>query len=463
MPALDNPLNWTLLTNSLIVSALATFLATIAGFGAALALASAHPKWRRCLLVAVVVAVAMPPFLVANSWLDLLGPKGVLRHVLPFNLHSLGATAALLASLTWPLTTLLTIGAWTRLEPQQLESDPLLRGCGLLRWLLWPMARTGVFQAALLTFVLALNNFSVPVIFQVPVFPEELWLAFTTRLNDAGAWAAAIPTILVPLVLVLLLRRSEISWPRIQGSATSAALQRQLGPVLFMATVILTAALLGLSLGVPLVQIAGSRRTWIELPTFLRASPDVVLNSFIFASAAATVCVAAGLALRRLPLGVVSWIPFLIPGVLLGRLAITTLNGTIFYPSSGLIILLFAFRYLAIGWSGASIAFRSMDRNLTDVARLGGARGWALFRHVQWPQVAPFLAAAWYAIYLLCLWDVETLVLIQPAGGETLAVRIFNLLHYGHNAQVNALCVTLLALASMPLLLWRIGQWIARR
>ena len=32
-------------------------------------------------------------------------------------------------------------------------------------------------------------------------------------------------------------------------------------------------------------------------------------------------------------------------------------------------------------------------------------------------------------------------------GGETLALRVFNLLHYGHNAQVNALCLTLLLVA----------------
>jgi len=60
--------------------------------------------------------------------------------------------------------------------------------------------------------------------------------------------------------------------------------------------------------------------------------------------------------------------------------------------------------------------------------------------------------AAWYVVYLLCLWDVESIVLVQPPGGETLALRIFNLLHYGHAAQVNALCVVLLGVAVWPLI-----------
>jgi DNA-binding beta-propeller fold protein YncE len=53
------------------------------------------------------------------------------------------------------------------------------------------------------------------------------------------------------------------------------------------------------------------------------------------------------------------------------------------------------------------------------------------------------------------------MVLIMPAGGETLASRVFNLLHYGHNTQVNALCLTLLAVAVGPLLIAGCGLRIA--
>jgi DNA-binding beta-propeller fold protein YncE len=43
-------------------------------------------------------------------------------------------------------------------------------------------------------------------------------------------------------------------------------------------------------------------------------------------------------------------------------------------------------------------------------------------------------------------------VLVTPPGGETLALRIFNLLHYGHTAHVNANCLLLLGLAIAPVL-----------
>jgi sugar lactone lactonase YvrE len=126
-----------------------------------------------------------------------------------------------------------------------------------------------------------------------------------------------------------------------------------------------------------------------------------------------------------------------------------------FYQSAGVVILAFVIRYFALGWHTVLSACEMVDGDLTDVARIEGATRWQMLRHVQWPQIAPRVLATWYVVFLLCLWDVESMILIVPPGGETLALRIFNLLHYGHNAQVNALCLTLLVVALMPLVLWR--------
>ena len=120
----------------------------------------------------------------------------------------------------------------------------------------------------------------------------------------------------------------------------------------------------------------------------------------------------------------------------------------------GVVILAFAVRYFAPGWNIIAHSLRTTDRNLSDAAILEGANRRQLFWLVQWPQILPQLSVAWYVSYLFCLWDVETLVLIVPPGRETISLRIFNLLHYGHNTQVDALCVLLLILAVFPLIIW---------
>jgi ABC-type spermidine/putrescine transport system permease subunit II len=233
-------------------------------------------------------------------------------------------------------------------------------------------------------------------------------------------------------------------------------------------------ALCLLSVGLPLGQLTSVRRTWTELTGALAAGQGAIFNSVTFAAASATAIIALSLAsgstlpstsrfsgtCQRLQalLGWLFWLPFLVPGVLLGIGLIVLLNRAWFaalYQSAGIIILAFFVRYLALGWHSVAHALRTVDPNLTDAARMEGATRWQMLRHIHWPQVAPQAAAAWYVVFLLCLWDVESMILVVPPGGETLALRVFNLLHYGHNAQVNALCLTLLVLAVAPLVAWR--------
>ena len=116
----------------------------------------------------------------------LLGYTGAWRGWLPLNIFSPGGTIWILALLTWPITLLPVGSAWRRLEPAQLESDPAVTGWWLVRGLLLPLARSALAQAAVLTFVLALNNFAVPAILQVKVFPAEMWVRFNTTFDTAA-------------------------------------------------------------------------------------------------------------------------------------------------------------------------------------------------------------------------------------------------------------------------------------
>jgi iron(III) transport system permease protein len=459
-------MNWTLLQNSLLVSVLASLLSVGIGFLAALWMSALESRWRNRMLLAAVVALVLPPFLVTNCWLYLLGFTGVLKPWLPLSIYSLGGTVWILALLTWPISLLFVLGAWQRLEPAQLEADTALTGVALIRWLLWPLAKAAVGQAAVLTFVLALNNFAVPALLQTKVYPAEVWVSFNTTFDSIAALKLSLPLIVAPLILVLWFRNRKVAWPQTEGWLPASLFRRQLGAGCLWLSGIATAIVLVLAVGLPLIQLGSSAKTWTELAPALAASRSDVLNSFVYAVTTATLCLALALVSWRWPLGWILWVPFLVPGVLLGIAMIVALNRPVFsaiYQGAGVIILAFTARYLAISWNGVARAMRTVDRDITEAAQLDGATRWQLLRHVQWPQISAQLAAAWYVIYLLCLWDVETLVLIVPPGGETLAVRIFNLLHYGHNSQVNALCLVLLALGVLPLFLWQASRWVQTR
>jgi len=467
-------MNWPLLQNSLVLAGTTTALAIAFGLVAALWMATLEARGRNMFLAVAIVALALPPFLVTNCWISLLGETGLLRAWLPFKIYSLGGTIWILSLMLWPITLFAVRAAWRRLEAAQFECDPAMTGLSLLRWLLIPVAKGELALAAVLTFVLALNNFAVPAILQTKVLPDEMWVRFNTQFDAWGALKLSVPLVIAPVLLLTWAAHRDVSWPRTQGSVSAPVFRRQLGTMWRMSVGVVAIALSVLSVGFPVGQIAFAKRTWLELAGAIEASQGTTWNSFWFSAGAATVVVGVALAfcsrrrkeaelvrsvasrLLTSAATMIAWLPFFIPGVLIGIALIKIFNRPVlvtFYQSIGICLLALVIRYFALAWTAARHAMASVDSDLTDAARLDGASRWQMFRFVIWPQIAPQVFAAWYVVYLLCLWDVESIVLVQPPGGETLALRIFNLLHYGHAAQVNALCLTLLGVAVLPLIL----------
>jgi len=209
-----------------------------------------------------------------------------------------------------------------------------------------------------------------------------------------------------------------------------------------------------------------SAGTWEHLTTAFAAGQSAFWQSLILASGASLLVLSLGWITSNSRWGAIGWPLFFLPGVLIGIVLIFLLNRTAtnwVYSNVTILFIGLTLRYFAPAWYGARLIRRGMDRDLVDETRLGGASGWQRWRWVDGPLVRPQMLALAYVVYLLCVWDVETINLIVPAGSETLALRIFNLLHYGHNEEVNALCLLLLLVALIPLFLGMMVNFVAGR
>ncbi|MBP8260356.1 MAG: hypothetical protein KA118_11895, partial [Verrucomicrobia bacterium] len=181
-------MNWGLLTTSLGVAGAAAAGAVGLGSVVGIWMTGLSARARGWAIGLCLVALMWPPFQVADAWIYGFGTQGRWAGWLPFNLFSPAGTVFLLVLLYWPLTALLACGAWQRLESGHLESEPGLSGIGVLRWLLWPQARPAIVLGAVVSFVLALNQFTIPAILQTRVYPVEFWIQFSTTMNYAEAW-----------------------------------------------------------------------------------------------------------------------------------------------------------------------------------------------------------------------------------------------------------------------------------
>jgi iron(III) transport system permease protein len=401
-----------------------------------------------------VAVLALPSFLVTNSWIDLLGVTKRLIPAFPLHVYSPVGVSWILSLLLWPIPAIACAGSWNHLDPMHFEVDSALRSRKLIRWLLWPTARGMALTSSAVVLALAACNFTVPAILQVKVFAAEAWIAFNTNLDAGAAWRLSAPLLIAPVALLLFARQRRFLWPRASAADISTVMRRQLGLGLSAITFAVAAGLVSLGLLAPLLQLLGTPRTWNEFGPAFHAGIPALLNSVCYAAGSAVLAAALGLAIARVRAMGWLWLLYFAPGILLGISAVEWLNrpGLEWFSRTGLIVVtILALRQVALSRAVSRTALNSVDSLLIDAGRLDGAAGLVLFRRIIWPQIAPAVWAGGYLVYLFCLWDVESILMVVPPGGETLALRIFNLLHYGHNTHVNALCVLLLLVALAPL------------
>jgi iron(III) transport system permease protein len=105
-------------------------------------------------------------------------------------------------------------------------------------------------------------------------------------------------------------------------------------------------------------------------------------------------------------------------------------------------------------------AFRRMDPELMDAARLLGQNRWQRYWRIHLPLLAPMAAASAVLAFALTLGECAGMILVLPPGRGTLATRLFNLLHYGAGPDVAALStlLSLLALAVALLAAWAVQR-----
>lgn len=451
------------LWNTIWVSLSAGALAAVMGWAFATSWMKAGRRWRPWLLGVAAVNQALPPFLLANCWLELTSTWRLEWGGQTSAVAMLPLTALVLAGMHWPIPAILLLGRWSRIGGPVLESIPGLRGWPLLGQVQWPSGRQELGIGGVVCVVMAAANFSIPTLFQVRVLPESLWVRFNTQLDVGGAWLAGWPLVAMGAMALFLASRSRVSWPSVDGGAESSLWRRRLGHVGWMCDGLTALAVL-FSVGVPLGMLMGSPRTWAEFGKASQAGAAAILTSVVVAAV-----VSGGLLLGSLVLvhGLrrfaawrwAAWLWFLVPGILISALWVPVLvrPSMRWLGSSALIYALVLMpRYLAIPWSLGLASLDRVDASTGEGLRTSGGGPAEVWWHAVWPQIRGMSLLGAYVVYLLVLWDVESILLVMPAGMETVAVRVFNLLHYGHAGQVNALCMVLLMVAVLPLLLWKL-------
>ncbi len=478
---------------------------TPVGAGCAWLVASCDFPLRRWVQWLLPLPLAVPTYIVAYAYLDLLHPIGPLQSVLRSALgitdprhsllpdpRSLPGCILLLGFVLYPYVYLSARAAFLMQSRAMLAAARSLGATGftIFRRVVLPLAWPGIAVGLSLALLETLNDIGAAEYLGVRTLTLSVYVTWTTRSSPEGA--AQIALVLLMLAALLagveqLGRRRSGDW----GHQDMAPPRRRLSPVL--QALALLACLLPVLLGflLPagyLARVAFDRVREFGLPPDL---PIWVWNSVLTSGVSTLVAVALGLLLaflarREGPRG--AWVlrlaslGYAVPGtvlalgllLLLGKLdgAIDSAarqlfgfgTGLLFSASGAALVYAYVARFLAIPAGGLHAGYGRLPRTLDAASQSLGAGAWLTVRRVHLPALLPALGAAALLTFIDAMKELPATLLLRPLNVETLATFVHGEAARGTYEDGAIAALLIVFVGMLPILvLGRITAWLTGR
>jgi iron(III) transport system permease protein len=489
---------------SALVSA---FVSLLIGVPFALLVERAHPKIKRVFWALGLLVLIMPPYIVAEGWIVLLGPAGKIskplalffglgphsgnalelnRFMAPPLVYTWPAMGMIMGGCFFPIVALAVTSALRRTDYRIFESAQIARGrlgVGKLAALILIPPALG---AALLVFAVTLTEFAVPQLLRVRTIGEAVY----EQIQDGElATAATLSLPLMPLVVVagalgayVLVRVRVASLaslegevPRYAGRPAGRAGNLWAAVIAFCAVIpgllIPLASIIWLAVTAKLAPVSGEgTHRVLRASGFLNSLSgawDLAHNDAIrtvwLATLGATLAVVLATFLIR-SISRFGWSPWLgvlgaglaVPAPLVGLGLIRLWDNewsSALYQSSFIVIFAWFARFLPLAVFLVHGALARVPRELESAAALAGRGMVERFCAVVFPIALPGLVAAWVATYVLSATEFSATVLIAPPGAPLLAPSVINLMRRGQDPEIAACQFLLLVVVALPVAL----------
>ncbi len=488
---------------SALVSAIVSVLI---GVPFALLVERARPKWNRTFWALGLLVLMVPPYIVAEGWIVLLGPAGKIskplaillgfgpsshdaldlnRFLVPAFVYTWPAVGVVMGGCLFPIVALAIASTLRRTDHRIFESARIARGRPGIRRIAAHILVPPALGAALLVFAVTLTEFAVPQLLRVRTIGEAVY----EWIQEGDLASAAILSLpLLPLVVgagalgAFMLMRSRVASlaglegevPKFTAGEAGGAGDVRAGVATFFALIpallIPAASLIWLAVTARLAPVVGAgTHRLLRASGFLNsvsgawdlAHNDAVRTVWLAALAAAIALVLAMLLVRAaLRFG---WSPLLgglgaglaVPAPLIGLGLICLWDhqwSVWIYEGPAIVVLAWFARFLPLAIFLAHGALARVPRELESAAALAGRGPWERLFAVVIPNALPGLVAAWLATYVLSATEFSATVLIAPAGAPLLAPSVINLMRRGQDPEIAACQCLLLAVIALPLI-----------
>jgi len=492
--AYGRPRYITALVNSLVMGLAVTAVCAAIAVPMAWAVARTDMPGKALIRTLTLGAFITPPYLGALAWILLAGPNAGWLNTAYKALT--GAESGLINIFTFPgLVFIIAIYSYPYLfvfvsaaletVSSEMEDAANILGAGLWRataTVTLPLVLPAILGGSIITFLEAIALFGSPAMIAIParynVVTTQMLEFFSYPVRVEVAQAYALPLLAVTVALYGLQQR--IIGRRGHVTLTGKGGERRvlrLGAwrwALFAFCLFVCA----LSVLLPLAVLtqAAFAKSWtrglspanLTLDNFhvilfeQQATVQSMLNTFVYAAAAASFALGLGLAIayivqRRLTPwgGALSFLclaPFVVPGIVLaiGFYAAYASPPFALYGTAAIMILAFTTRFLPIAYANSAAAVRGVNPEMEDAVRiLGGGRLRAIGDVVA-PLIRRSLIGAWLLVFIPATRELSTAVFLYGPNTRVMSVMLLNLSDEGSLEAAAALgllmLVTILAI-----------------
>jgi iron(III) transport system permease protein len=478
-------------TTALLLAGVGVIVVAV-GAGAAWLVTAYEFPGRRILDWALLLPLAVPTYVVAFAYLELLHPIGpiqtALRALLGIasprdfrlpDIRSMWGTILLFGIVLYPYVYLATRAMFLMQASGFVEAARML-GASRRRVFFkvaLPLARPAIAVGTALALMEVLNDVGASQFLGIRTLTISVYSTWVNQSDLPGAASIALVMLLFVVALITLERWAR-GRQRFAGATQRAAPPARVQLTGIPALIALAVGLLPVALGflLPAGYLVSAALSRIEFAGISRDILRETANTLAVSGVATIIAVIFGLVVAytaRIDSGPVGRIlsraaslGYALPGTVLAIGLLVPLaafdnfvdasarqwlgisTGLLIAGSSAALIYAYVARFLAVSVGGIDAGLEKVPRSLDQSARTLGRTAGGTLRAIHLPLIRPALAAAATLVFVDCMKELPATLLLRPLNFETLATHLYGEAARGthENGAIAALAIVLAGL-----------------